>query len=254
MSKWKALRAGLIKLGPQIATGIGIGLALLAGIKAVEKTPEAIKLIEKKKEEEHKDELTPMETVEATWKCYILPIIMFIIACVLIIGGQRVSTRRALAAATACSLSESKLQKILETEKAFLGDKKMDELQTERARYEIKNNPPGEDIVITGRRAALFYDVLHKSCFKSDPTYVDKAISRLNFRLLDEMYVSVNDYWSEMGLPTTKLGEMLCWSVNDGSIDPGKTAILVDSGPYEGYPCRVMDFYVCPRHNYNDRY
>ena len=80
MSKWRALRAGLIKLGPQIATGIGIGLALLAGIKAVEKTPEAIKLIEKKKEEEHKDELTPMETVEATWKCYILPIIMFIIA------------------------------------------------------------------------------------------------------------------------------------------------------------------------------
>ena len=48
MSKWRALRAGLIKLGPQIATGIGIGLALLAGIKAVEKTPEAIKLIEKK--------------------------------------------------------------------------------------------------------------------------------------------------------------------------------------------------------------
>ena len=254
MSKWRALRAGLIKLGPQIATGIGIGLALLAGIKAVEKTPEAIKLIEKKKEEEHKDELTPMETVEATWKCYILPIIMFIIACVLIIGGQRVSTRRALAAATACSLSESKLQKILETEKAFLGDKKMDELQTERARYEIKNNPPGEDIVITGRGDALFYDVLHKRYFKSDPTYVDKAISRLNFRLLDEMYVSVNDYWSEMGLPTTKLGEMLCWSVNDGSIDPGKTVILVDSGPYEGYPCRVMDFYVCPSHNYNDRY
>ena len=110
MSKWRALRAGLIKLGPQIATGIGIGLALLAGIKAVEKTPEAIKLIEKKKEEEHKDELTPMETVEATWKCYILPIIMFIIACVLIIGGQRVSTRRALAAATACSLYETQLK------------------------------------------------------------------------------------------------------------------------------------------------
>ena len=96
------MRSGLIAKGPQIATGIGIGIMLLAGVRAVKKTPEAVKLIEKKKEEEHKDELTPIETVEATWKCYILPIIMFIIACVLIIGGQRVSTRRALAAATAC--------------------------------------------------------------------------------------------------------------------------------------------------------
>ena len=66
----KLARSGLIKHAPQIAAGVGIGLALVAGIRAVQKTPEAVKRIEEKKEELEKDELTVMETVEATSKCY----------------------------------------------------------------------------------------------------------------------------------------------------------------------------------------
>jgi len=252
----KLARSGLVKHAPQIAAGIGIGLALVAGIRAVQKTPEAVRLIEKKKEELKKDELTVVETVQTTWKCYLPSIIIFILACLLIIGGQRVSIRRAVAATTACSLYETQLQQYQEAAKEVLGEKKEAEIRTQMARNEVNSRPPmhGEDIISTGRGNALFYDELSKRYFWSDPAFVDKAIQTLNYRMLDEMYISLNDYWSELKLPTTQPGDCLCWRVEDGKIDPGDDVILVESGPYAGYPCRVLDFYVCPTYSYQDRH
>ena len=251
----KLARSGLIKHAPQIAAGVGLGLALVAGIRAVQKTPEAVEQIEKKKEELKKDELTVAETVKTVWKCYLPSVIMFIIACILIIGGQRISTRRAVAAATACSLYETQLKQYQEAAKEVLGDKKEAEIRTQMARNEVTSRPPlsTDDIVSTGRGNALFYDELSKRYFWSDPAYVDKIFQNLNFQLLDEMYVSLNDYWDALGLPTTNPGNLICWCVNDGKIDPSFDVILVASGPYEGYPCKVIGFYCEPEHSYKDR-
>ena len=250
----KLARSGLIKYAPQIATGVGLGLALVAGVRAVQKTPEAVKLIERKKEEK-KDELTVTETVKTVWRCYLPSVIIFIVACVLIIGGQRISTRRAVAAATACSLYETQLKQYQEAAKEVLGDKKEAEIRTQMARNEVTSRPPlsSDDIVSTGRGNALFYDELSKRYFWSDPAYVDKIFQNLNFQLLDEMYVSLNDYWDALGLPTTNPGNLICWCVNDGKIDPSFDVILVASGPYEGYPCKVIGFYCEPEYNYKDR-
>ena len=250
----KLARSGLIKYAPQIATGVGLGLALVAGVRAVQKTPEAVRLIEKKKEEK-KDELTVTETVKTVWRCYLPSVIIFIVACVLIIGGQRISTRRAVAAATACSLYETQLKQYQEAAKEDLGDKKEAEIRTQMARNEVTSRPPlsTDDIVSTGRGNALFYDELSKRYFWSDPAYVDKIFQNLNFQLLDEMYVSLNDYWDALGLPTTNPGNLICWCVNDGKIDPSFDVILVASGPYEGYPCKVIGFYCEPEYSYKDR-
>lgn len=250
----KLARSGLIKYAPQIATGVGLGLALVAGVRAVQKTPEAVKLIERKKEEK-KDELTVTETVKTVWRCYLPSVIIFIVACVLIIGGQRISTRRAVAAATACSLYETQLKQYQEAAKEVLGDKKEAEIRTQMARNEVTSRPPlsSDDIVSTGRGNALFYDELSKRYFWSDPAYVDKILQNLNFQLLDEMYVSLNDYWDALGLPTTNPGNLICWCVNDGKIDPSFDVILVASGPYEGYPCKVIGFYCEPEYSYKDR-
>ena len=252
----RALKSGLIAKGPQIATGVGIGLALIAGIQAVKKTPEAVKRIEEKKEELKKDELTVVETVQATWKCYLPAIIIFLIACALIIGGQRVSTRRAVAAATACSIWENKATQYDEAARELFGDKKADEIRTQMARNEVTSNPPtnDDDIVRTGRGNALFYDELSKRYFWSDPAYVDKVFITLNFKLLDEMYVSLSDYWEALGLPATNPGKLICWRADDGKIDPSTEVIEVPSGPYQGYPCKVIGFYNEPEYSYKDRY
>ena len=68
------------------------------------------------------------------------------------------------------------------------------------------------------------------------------------------MYVSLNDYWDALDLPTTPPGNLICWRVDDGKIDPAYSVIEVASGPYEGYPCKVIGFYVEPEYSYKNRY
>lgn len=252
----KALRSGLISKGPQIATGIGVGLMLIAGIRAVKKTPEAVKRIEEKKEEEKKDSLTVKETVEATWKCYLPSIIIFLIACLLIFGGQRVSTRRAMAAATACSLSDNMLHQYQDAVKAVVGDKKEEEIRAVAAKNRVDNKPPinTDQIVSTGKGNALCYDELSKKYFWSDPAKVREAILTLNERIMDERTISLNDYWSEIGLPETPIGELVCWSIDKSKLDPDYECVVVQEGPYKGWPCLVISFYCGPEYSYCDRY
>jgi hypothetical protein len=248
-------RSGLIKHAPQIAAGVGIGLALVAGIRAVQKTPEAVKRIEEKKEELEKDELTVMETVEATWKCYLPSIVIFILACLLIIGGQRISTRRAVAAATACSISDNMLQQYQEAAKAVVGEKKEEEIRAEAAKMKVNNKPPIESdhIISTGKGTALCYDELSKRYFWSDPDTVRKAILTLNERIMDERYISLNDYWSELGLPETTVGNLVSWCIDKDKLDPDYECVVVQDGPYKGWPCLVISFYCGPEYDYSDR-
>ena len=162
-----------------------------------------------------------------------------------------------MAAATACSLYETQLQQYQEAAKEVLGDKKEAEIRTQMARNEVNSKPPmhGEEIISTGRGNALFYDELSKRYFSSDPAWVDKMFLELNQRLLREMYISLNDYWQAIGLPTTNPGKLLCWDVNKcGEIEPAYSVIEVTSGPYTGYPCKVIGFYCEPEYSYNDRY
>lgn len=247
----KALRAA----GPQIATGLGIGFALAAGIKAVSKTPEAVRLIQKKKEEENKEELTVVETVQTVWRCYIFAIIMFLIACALIIGGQRVSTRRATAAAAACSLSENMLRQYQEAAKAVVGEKKEEEIRAEAAKMKVNSKPPIENdqIISTGKGTALCYDELSKRYFWSDPDAIRKAILTLNERIMDERYISLNDYWSEIGLPETTVGNLVSWCIDKDKLDPDYECVVVQDGPYKGWPCLVISFYCGPEYDYSDR-
>lgn len=246
---------GLAAHGPQIATGVGIALALVAGVRAVQKTPEALKLIEEKKEEEGKDELTVTETVKTTWKCYIWPVVMFVIAVIMIVGGQRVSTRRATAAAAACSLSQEMLEQYQKAAKEIVGDKKEEEIRALAAKNKVKEKPPlnTDFIVSTGKGNALCYDELSKRYFWSDPAVVRKAIDNLNWRLRDEMFISLSDYWSEIGLPVTDPGNLVCWRADDGQIDPDFESVVVQDGPYAGWPCLVISFYAGPKYDYSAR-
>lgn len=252
----KLAKAGLIKHAPQIATGVGLGLIFAAGVRAIQKTPEAVELIEKKKEEEKKEELTVVETVQATWKCYIMPFIMFIIACFLILEGQRVSTRRAVAAATACSISDNMLQQYQEAAKAVVGEKKEEEIRAEAAKMKVNNKPPieSDQITSTGKGTALCYDELSKRYFWSDPDAVRKAILTLNERIMDEHYISLNDYWSELGLPETTVGNLVSWCIDKDKLDPDYECVVVQDGPYKGWPCLVISFYCGPEYDYSDRH
>jgi hypothetical protein len=60
------------------------------------------------------------------------------------------------------------------------------------------------------------------------------------------MYVSLNDFYYEIGLRSTAMGDDLGWNIDKGLIELGFSTQLSE----DGSPCLVVDYQVAPMYNY----
>ncbi len=244
----KGIRMSISKHSPEILTGIGIAGMVTTTVMAVRATPKALILIEDKKAENDVDKLTPVETIKATWTCYIPAAITGCLSIFCLIGASSVNARRNAAMATAYTLSESALKeyqgKVIET----IGEKKEQSVRDAIAKDRIDKNPvSSREVIITEKGNTLCYDAISGRYFKSDIDKLKKAENELNRRMRDEMYISLNEFYYEIGLNPTKIGDDLGWNIDHGYIELNFSSQLTD----DGNPCLVIDYQVTPRYEYN---
>ena len=60
-------------------------------------------------------------------------------------------------------------------------------------------------------------------------------------------YISLNEFYYELGLDGTKIGDELGWNVTTGLIDLDFSAQL----DTDGVPCIVIDYMIAPKRGYN---
>lgn len=75
-----------------------------------------------------------------------------------------------------------------------------------------------------------------------------KAENELNRRMRDEMYISLNDFYYEIGLNRTSIGDELGWNIDNGYIDLSFSSQLAD----DGTPCLVIEYCVEPRYDFRN--
>ena len=245
----KTINSGLAKHSPAILTALGITGMIGTTVLAVKATPKALDLMENKKEELGKDKLTVVETVKATWKCYVPAAITCATSAACLIGASSVHTKRNAALATAYKLSESALieyrDKVVET----IGEKKEQSVRDAIAKDHVEKNPvTNNEVIITDKGYTLCYDELSGRYFYSDIEKIKKAANELNRQMLNDMYVSVNELYYELGLEGTKLGEQMGWNVDRGLIDLKFSATV----SADDRPCIVLDYRVPPMYDYQN--
>ncbi len=260
----KSLQAGLQKHSPEILTGIGIAGMITTTVLAVRATPKALILMEEEKRRQNSelleevkkngadkcarvDKLKLVELVRTVWPCYIPAAVTGVISISCLIGASSVNVRRNTALATAYSLSESALKeyqdKVIET----IGEKKEQEVRDSVAKDKIKRDPVvNKEVIITGRGETLCYDSITSRYFKCDIEKLRKTENELNKRLISEMYVSLNEFYYEIGLKSTDIGDDLGWNIGDGLIDLEFSSQLTD----DDTPCLVIGYRVAPRYDF----
>lgn len=244
----KSVRTVINKRSPEILTGIGIAGMITTSVLAVRATPKALIIIEEKKDEECVDKLTPVETMKAAWSCYIPAALTGAVSVACLIGASSVNVRRNAALATAYTLSESALKEYQEKVIETIGEKKEQSVRDSIAQDRLDRDPvSSREVIITERGNTLCYDVTSGRYFKSDIDKLKKAENELNRRMRDEMYISLNDFYYEIGINYTSVGDDLGWNIDHGYIDLQFTSRLAD----EGTPCLVIDYQVAPRYEYN---
>lgn len=244
-----SLKTAIKKHSPEILTGIGIAGMITTTVMAVRATPKALILIEERKEEIGAEKLEAMDMVKTTWACYIPAAITGTLSVACLIGASSVNARRNAALATAYTLSESALKdyqgKVIE----MFGEKKNEAVKDAVAKDKLEKNPVvTREVIITEKGNTLCYDAISGRYFKSDIEKIKKAECELNRQMLDDMYVSLNDFYYEIGLDSVKLGDELGWNVDSGYIDLSFSSQLAS----DGTPCLVIDYSVAPRYDYRN--
>lgn len=244
-----SLKTAIKKHSPEILTGIGIAGMITTTVMAVRATPKALILIEERKEEIGAEKLEAMDMVKTTWVCYIPAAITGTLSVACLIGASSVNARRNAALATAYTLSESALKdyqgKVIE----MFGEKKNEAVKDAVAKDKVEKNPVvTREVIITEKGNTLCYDAISGRYFKSDIEKIKKAECELNRQMLDDMYVSLNDFYYEIGLDSVKLGDELGWNVDSGYIDLSFSSQLAS----DGTPCLVIDYSVAPRYDYRN--
>ena len=244
-------RMAMSKRSPEILTGLGIAGMIMTTVLAVKATPKALRIIETEREE--RGEMAKKDVVKVAWKCYIPAAVLGATSAACLIGASRVSLRRNAALATAYKLSETALveyrDKVVET----IGEKKERGIREAIAKDKLEKNPVNSStVIVTGNGDTLCHDAVSGRYFKSSMDKLEKAVNKLNKRMINggEGYISLNEFYDEVGLSYLPLGDELGWRTDKGLIELSyDSAIATD-----GTPCLVVGFEIAPKRDYYRAY
>lgn len=241
------VKTSMSKRSPEILTGLGVAGLVTTTVLAVRATPKALKLLEDA-EYEKEEPLTASEKVKVAWKPYIPAVISGVTSISCIIGANSVNARRNAALAAAYNLSKTALTEYKEKVVETIGEKKAKSIKDKIAKDKINKDPVSKsEVIITGKGDTLCYDAFNSRYFYSDIDTIKKAVNELNRRMLNEMYISLNDFYSELDLRHSGNGEKLGWNLDDGLVEIEFSSQLSD----DGRPCLVLDYMVAPKYDFS---
>lgn len=241
---------GLVsKHSTTILTTFAVGGLITTVIFAVRVTPKAIVIIHDDSEEAHdgdSEAYTYKEAFKSSWKFYIPATAMGIATIACIIGANAINQRRNAALATLYSLTDVAFREYQEKVVETLGKNKEAKVHDDIDSDHVKSALTDESHVIcTGYGEVLCLDSLSGRAFKSDIEHIRRCVNNVNRDFMNGMnsWVSLNDLYYELSLPSIKLGEFMGWNLEKGLIDVSYSSQLTE----EGRPCLVLDYKVEPK-------
>ena len=230
---------------PEIMIGFGLAGMLTSTIMAVKATPKAMAIIEEEEDYLNR-ELTKIEKAKLVWKPYVPAALGYCASTALIIGANNVNSKRSAMFAGAYKLSEQTLatyrDKVIET----IGEEKEREISDKVARDKVKETRQTSyhaNEVIYGTGQCLCYDPISGRYFNSDMDKIRKIENDLNYRLMKENMISLNEFYTELGMECTDMGFKYGWNIDEGLIEVRFTSTITDDNKL----CLVVTFARSPR-------
>lgn len=235
---------------PLILTAVGVTGTLTTAYLTAKATFQAAELILIERVEREYDVIgRPLEYREEArlvWQLYIPPAGMAIVTIGAIIGANRIGTRRAAAMAAAYTISERAFDEYKEKIVEKLGAKKERAARDEIAQDRVDRNPVGKtEVIITGGGEVLCFDAYTGRYFYSDIETLKKAQNDINYRILNDTYASLNDFYAMIGLNNVEMGEEVGWNCDKLLEINFSTTMSNDQKP-----CILIAFVVMPTRDY----
>lgn len=186
--------------------------------------------------------LTAFEEAKSTWRAWLPPVLVGGCTMTAIFASNRAHLRRNAIIAGLYTASESTLREYRRRVVDTIGKNKEENIRAEMAQDYIEKNPPnskGNDVIVTPGGIFLCEDAYTGRYFTSSVDTINRAVNEINRRITTgmEMYASLNDFYSELGLADKDVGDVLGWNI-DNLCEVRFTSILSSKNE----PCIVMDY------------
>ena len=139
-----------------------------------------------------------------------------------IIASVKIGNRRFAAVSAAYTLLDQNSKEWREKARELLGDSKLRKVDEAYADEKIGATfPEDEDkILTTGHGDTIFYDSWTDRYFKSAIEYVRRQVNDLNYRLISEDWIDLNEFYYAVGLGPCKAGHEFGWNIGyNGQIE-----------------------------------
>lgn len=243
------------KHAPMILTFVAAGSAISATVSAVRATPKAEILLEQKRKQIAREEEIPVEEVDltlqeiigTTWKCYVPTAAFLTVSLGCMFGAAHINNQRQLGWAALYSAAKKASDAYERQVIEHIGPKKNEEIRRKVVQEELRRNPASKaDVIATGKGPYLCYDTMSGRYFMSDIETIRRVVNDLNQMMMSQMYVSLNEFYQELGLLPVDLGYDNGWNV-DELIEIQFSTMMSD----DGRPCLVLQYLTQPRYSYN---
>lgn len=223
---------------PSFLVGLGLGCLISSSIAAFLSGALAKEALDEKREETPDGKLEPIEILKTIGPFAIPPLLLAGTGTVCLVKGNKMNIERGAAYMAAYALSDTTLREYRAKTKELVGEKKEQQIRDEVNKDILEKNPSkGREIIITGHGNYLCYDKISGRYFQSDIESLRRAENLLDRRMIDQMFVSLNELYLEIGLNPIAAGDNIGWHIDTGYIGMSFSSQLAD----DGQPCLVME-------------
>lgn len=163
--------------------------------------------------------LSKTERLLIAAKCYWLVALLFVLSGVSSIASVKFSNKQIQALAILASTSEAALTRNENAIEQLLGKNKLEKVKMMANEQELKEVDIPDDKSLIERSSlggnTLFFDPMCHRLFYGDITKIERAINEANAQLLHDCgFLSVNEFYSALGLEGIMWGDYLGWDTD----------------------------------------
>ena len=178
------------------------------------------------------------------------PVLLETVSVACMFGSYKSNAKRLTALGTAYALSESRFRDYQRHVVDEIGKTKEEKVRAKTMKEKMDNTEKPKELARDNDDGKYWcFDGMSGRWFRSTRQEIEDVRNELNRRLMDENYVSLNDYYLEIDderLGQCELGDEFGWNADNCKID-FKFYPLTDKS---GNPALGIDFYVRPRFDY----
>lgn len=210
----------LIKQSPIILTTIGCAGVVTTGVMAYKAGIKAEKVLEEMRSEKCTENLTIEETIKATWKIWIPPVVSGVLTVGAVVAGAAINEKRRAALAGLYAMSEAALKQYQDKAEELYGKNGEQKIRDAVAQDEVKDLilPPEE----TPDGQSWWKDPMSGRLFLANAGQIQAAAGELAQQIYGgDMCASLNEFYDILSEKTghyiehTELGNAVGWNLSN---------------------------------------